>query len=526
MPAGFPCPNPTCTHVFPTEAIKGTPSLKCPRCGTTFNFWSQGPATPARTAPAAAPPRAKAVPPPPPRPAPRPPAARPSVPQLAAAVPVPPAVPVAPLATPVQPPTAVPPARDAALVFSSQPDLTVAPPALLGKRRPPNRWRLPLILGAALLGAGGLLTLVLFIVNNLGNDGAGGSTGSASKYPKDNFSFQQSGPPWKEDRELRARLGCSLAFSRKDTDNKMAIAVLDYEKRPPRPAVLLDETLDRLTKYFGGDRPAWEPKAPATLEKFEPQEKLADKPALVIEFQGTRDSVLHAGECWIMQYRGRAYLFFTLAPLKGQEVSDEVRQQWDALHKGFGLLDDRKGYTPQPRPAEPYRGDGYALSFANEVWTSMDREGDDKKAVLLLEGHDPKEEREGDASKAGKAAFLRVVVLDKATDLKAAAAAARKHFIARQVEADADVKPTDVQFSPADDKVGKADRPANIGAFKGHLSENHMTIKGSTLNRFLVIAVVALDDKVVAVYADCDWKRRDYWQQEFNALLATFRKAR
>ena len=156
---------------------------------------------------------------------------------------------------------AVPPARDTALVFNSQPDLTVAPPALLGKRRPPSRWRLPLLLGAALLGAGGVLALVLVIVNNLGSDGGGGgSSGSASKYPQDNFRFQQPGPPWKEDRELRAQLGCSLAYSRKDTDNKMALAVLDYEKRPARPAVLLDETLDRLTKYLGGERPAWQPK--------------------------------------------------------------------------------------------------------------------------------------------------------------------------------------------------------------------------------------------------------------------------
>ena len=94
------------------------------------------------------------------------------------------------------------------------------------------------------------------------------------------------------------------------------------------------------------------------------------------------------------------------------------------------------------------------------------------------------------------------------------------------MEADADVKPTDVQFSPADDKGGKADKTADIGAFKGHLSENRTTITGGTLNRFLVTAVIPLDDKVVAVYADCDWKRRDYWQQEFNALLASFRKAK
>jgi hypothetical protein len=308
----------------------------------------------------------------------------------------------------------------------------------------------------------------------------------------------------------------------------MAIAVIDYKDRPPRTAVLLDQTLDRLTGYFGGEKPAWQPKAPATLEKFEPHEKLAGQAALVIEFEGSRDSVLHAGECWIMQYRGRAYLFFTLAPKRTDDVAADVREQWVALHKGFGLLDERKGWQPQPRPAESYDGDGYALSFAKEVWKTIEKESNDQKTVLLLEGHDPKEEKEGDASNAGKAAHLRVVVLDKQPDPKAAAEAARKHLIARQVDAGVALKPEDVQLMPAAGGKGdKANKPAEIGTFKkGHLSKNRMNITGGTLDRFLVIAAVALGDKVVAVYGDCDWKRRDYWEQEFNALLATFRKAK
>ena len=35
---GLACPNPTCTHVFAADAIKGAESLTCPRCGTTFQF--------------------------------------------------------------------------------------------------------------------------------------------------------------------------------------------------------------------------------------------------------------------------------------------------------------------------------------------------------------------------------------------------------------------------------------------------------------------------------------------------------
>ena len=464
------------------------------------------------------------------KPASPPPAARPASPPLAVPVAVaPPVAPVAPVATPV--PAA--PARDPALVFNSEPDLTVPPTHLLGERRRPSKWRLPLVLGFSLLGAGGLIGLIVLAVSNL-HSSRGGPTGPSYTYPKENFSFQAPTSPWKSDPDLRAQLGCFLAFSRSDPPNKMAIAVIDYKDRPPRTAVLLDESLDRLTDYFGADKrkeerekPAWQPKAPATLEKFEPHEKLAGQPALVIEFEGSKDSVLYAGECWIVQHQGRAYLFFTLAPKGDNDVPAEAREQWAALHKGFGLLDERKGWKPQPRPSESYPGDGYTLSFAKEVWKSLDKEADDKKAVLLLEGHDPKEEREGEASKAGKAAHLRVVELEKQADIKAAAAAARKQLIDRQVAIGVVQKPEDVQLMPAAGGKGdRASKPADIGTFKGHLSKSRMSVTGGTLDRFVVIAAVQLADKVVAVYGDCDWKRREYWEQEFNALLASFRQGK
>jgi hypothetical protein len=411
-------------------------------------------------------------------------------------------------------------------MFNSQPDLTVPPAHLLGRRRSASRWRLPLVIGLSLLGAGGVVAVVILIVSNL-RSGKSESTGPSSDYKKENFSFQAPASPWKLDPDLRAQMGCNLAYSRNNPVNKMAIAYIDYGERvPPKgKGVLLDQALDRLRGYFG-EEAAWQPKPPATLEKFEPHEKLAGQPALVLEFEGTQDSVLYKGECAIMAYRGWVYLFFTFAPQDAVEKGP-AREQWVALHKGFGLLNGREGWKELPRPSESYDGDGYALSFVKEVWTSIAKEADDKKAVLLLEGHDPKEKPGGDASRAGKAAHLRVVVLDKQSDLKAAAEAARKHLIARQVDAGVALKPEDVQLLPAAAGKGdKANKPADVGAFKGHLSKNRMNITGGTLDRFLVIAAVPLGDKVVAVYGDCDWKRRDYWEQEFNALLATFRKAK
>src|SRR5439155_27007657 len=53
MPDGFRCPNPTCSHVFSPAAVKGAAALKCPRCGSEFQFRSGRAATPTRPTPAA-----------------------------------------------------------------------------------------------------------------------------------------------------------------------------------------------------------------------------------------------------------------------------------------------------------------------------------------------------------------------------------------------------------------------------------------------------------------------------------------
>src|SRR5207245_435318 len=51
---GNPCPNPTCTYIFPSAAVVGAASLTCPRCGGVFRFRHSPPdagKAPARPAP-------------------------------------------------------------------------------------------------------------------------------------------------------------------------------------------------------------------------------------------------------------------------------------------------------------------------------------------------------------------------------------------------------------------------------------------------------------------------------------------
>src|SRR5438552_9418549 len=50
----LPCPNPACTHQFSASELKGATALKCPRCGTVFQF-RQAPPAPAEPTPVAKP---------------------------------------------------------------------------------------------------------------------------------------------------------------------------------------------------------------------------------------------------------------------------------------------------------------------------------------------------------------------------------------------------------------------------------------------------------------------------------------
>src|SRR5687768_8831136 len=66
MPDGFPCPNPACSHVFPSGAVKGSGALNCPLCDTVYQFRNVSPRPPSAPAMKSFPPSAPPPPPPPP----------------------------------------------------------------------------------------------------------------------------------------------------------------------------------------------------------------------------------------------------------------------------------------------------------------------------------------------------------------------------------------------------------------------------------------------------------------------------
>ncbi|MBI1914292.1 MAG: hypothetical protein HYS12_06080 [Planctomycetes bacterium] len=384
------------------------------------------------------------------------------------------------------------------------------------RRRPGNPWRLPIALLVAVLVVGGAAVGIAVLV---GRDASSGKneTDDSQKYVKHNFRFKAPAAPWESDDELRKTMEVALAYRRKGPVNCMALDIQDYGVRFPGKGVLIDEALGHLRKYF--PELAWAPKAPATTDKLEKCELLASQPALGIEFEGSHNEVDYAGECLIVEYRGWVYWFYTFAP----QNTPQARNEWPDLRAGFGLLDERAGWQEKEPDRQRVQGNGYALAYAKGIWQQRQNpELWDARADLVLEGRDPKDNREGEASKAGKVALVQVVLLPREKNLTSAAAAVRDHLLARYAK-DYGIDKKDVQLTVDLDKKGaKKEGNTRVGKATGHVSKNRLQPAGGTADRFVLLATVPQGDQVVAIYADCDWKRHDFWEQEFNALLEKF----
>lgn len=476
----FPCPNPTCTHAFSPEAVKGASSLVCPKCGTVFQFASSPGAAVRPSAP-----------PPPPAPA---------------------AVPIAqPVAQPDVPRAAPVGARNpASFNFNSTPEMVVPrPPRRAGKRgkRRGAGWLLGVAAGVVglVLAVWGGLWLRYFLKTHANDEG---STRAASAY---NARFALPGKPWMRDKDIQMRLHVHIGMKSSQDDSGLGLVFKDYKTRRPGDAEMLDDALSKLRSYFRGLE--WE------LKSNDEQARLAGHSAQVVEFQGVdSQDVTMNGECHMMAFRGYGYWFFTWAPLGELESNRRaIHGEWARLRRRLELLDGRKGWTEKPRETEKIAGKkaSYRIAYVKDLWTREPAEDYDAQADLVLKGHEPDPKRK---PLAGQDATVQVLVLPKQADLKAAAAAARAYVKQRERKLY-----EQTTLEPLRNKKGiEIDGPADIGTEHLYLSKLRMK-NTSDLERYVLLAVVNRPRGVVALLGDCSWERRDFWDQEFMALLKTFK---
>jgi hypothetical protein len=490
MPPLFPCPNPTCTHTFSPESVKGVSSLKCPKCGTIFQF---GP----RQSTAAQPSGTRKVPATAPVAKPRP--APPKV--------VPP-VPAPPIAVPVAAPVETVQTSDA-LNFDAATD-TVVPPTRRragkrGKKRLAPVLALIVVIGLGIAVAvwGGMWLIHLNKTDSTSDDPI------RAVSQANNFRFPLPGKPWRRDANLELKMHVNLGMRSTDHNSGMALFFKDYKTRLPSDAELVDEALGKIRAYFQGVE--WEQKP------RDDEVTLGGHPALYLAFVAEdAEHVPMKGECHMVAFRGFAYWFFTWTP--DDDNKDASRAQGDELRQSFQLLDGRKGWTEKLPETEKARGKKakYQLSYVKGLWARMNAPEDyDPLADLVLQGEEPDPSRKISTTKR---ATFQILVLPKQANLKAAIAAARDYVKKRE-----EALYSQTKLQPIKDKSGAdSDRTTDIGNEPGHLSK--LDVRNTDdLQRFMVLAIVNRPDGVLVLVGECLWERRDFWDQEFTSLLKSFK---
>jgi hypothetical protein len=538
MPSTFHCPNPVCTQVFDAEAVKGASRLVCPRCGTKFDFRPRGaaPAKPSTVPPKTAPPKPasgplKAAAPAAPSPR-RSALARPT----SAPAPTKPAA-VQPNPAPVTPKIAAPIIPMAAPVFAeevAQSSLSFDSEPEVVLKKPRRRGGLPGWLAAAILLVlvfGGASLLVVGAIRNAPTWFA--PPGSSDLAPEQAAAFVQQGnfsivpptKPWQQDTALQAAMKVDLAYRRSGPNSVMALAFKDYKKRLPRDAELIDAelidaALSKLRSYLGSVEYEVQPKSEET--------KLVGQTAIQLDFQvEDPEHVQITGQCLTTASRGIGYWLFTWGPVDDQ---DKLTNEWASFRQNFKLGDQREGWTEAPRETIPIKGAKlpYKLEYAKGLWETQSTDGYDKRADMVLLGYDPKDK---DARRGAQAALVQILVLDKAPDLEAAAKEARDYLLEMEKEkqegAGDKYNFPDATVEVANGKsLANADGVANVGGFRAHLFKLEVK-KSPEQRKYVAMAVVNMEEEgVLAVVCECDWSRRDYWDQEFTPLLDKLKPAR
>jgi hypothetical protein len=495
--------------VFDAEAVKGASRLVCPRCGTKFEFRPRAaaPAKPRTALPKTTPPQPASGP------------IKTAAPVKPVAVPSNPA-PVTPkIAAPIIPmaaPVVAEESASSALDFDSESGVV--------HRTPRRRGGMPGWLSAALLLAvvfGGAALLVVGAIRMIALSGSSSlSPEQAAVIQQANFSIVPPAKPWQQDTALQAAMKVDLAYRRSGPSSVMALAFKDYKKRLPREAELIDAALGKLRSYLGNVEYESQPKSDEII--------LAGQPALQLDFTGEDpEHVQITGQCLMTASRGIAYWFYSWGPVDDQE---KLAGEWANFRANFSLGNQREGWTEAPRETLPIKGVKlpYKLEYAKGLWEKQSLDGYDKRADVVLLGYDPKDK---EARRGDQAALVQILALDKAPDLEAAIKEARDYLLEMEKEKQ-DGAGEKYNFPEATVEVANekslqnVDVTTNIGGYRGHLFKLEVKKSGEQ-RKYVVMAVVNMEGEgVLAVVCECDWARRDYWEQEFMPLLDKLKPAR
>lgn len=433
---------------------------------------------------------------------------------------MPPPPPVAAPAVPVAPPVAyVPPvaAPPSDLAFDDAP---VVVPVSRRKRRKQRGWLK--VLFVFLIIAGGVAAAGYYFKDHIAALSEGDDSSTRGLKAKANFSLsvpRSSG--WRDDRDLLDRVRANVVMTRQKPKGHMALFYRDFNTRALTDGELLDLGLKRLRAFF----PRLEYENPLLGESGGRTGELSGEPAIVMPFSASdTGDVPVRGTCTMLSRQGYAYWLVFWGP---EDYHDELAEHFEALRERFKLYNEREGWKPTPRESERFAGTGvpYQLDFIKEVWKKEPNAKDaDAAAELFLRGFEPTLDQETGRARvvelSGKAAEVLVAVLPKAASLKDAVKAAEEHFRKKHVELHPGFKMEPV----ADRKTGKPLPGKDVGSYHGEVQRLRLVLDADN-ERFAVLAVANQPQGVLAVWCECRWNRREYWEQEFRTVLRTVRPA-
>jgi hypothetical protein len=113
-----------------------------------------------------------------------------------------------------------------------------------------------------------------------------------------------------------------------------------------------------------------------------------------------------------------------------------------------------------------------------------------------------------------------VLTFPRAKDLKTGIATVHEHLKKKQTELNPMLKIEPV----LDRKTGKPAIAQEVGSFRGQVDRLRF-ILSPEIERYYVVGVTNRADGLLAVVCDCRWERRDYWEQEFRAIMDSIRPA-
>jgi hypothetical protein len=306
-----------------------------------------------------------------------------------------------------------------------------------------------------------------------------------------NYSLRPPAPAWQQDDDLAKRLGGVLAFRRENPEARVVLCVRDYPKYVPSAGELREDAVARLRKL--------------PVENLQREDKpeggaFGGKPTNRFVFQGSIDGTIVSGDVESLFHQGKAYWLFRWCPTA---VVDQVAGDLAELTACFSLLDLRPDWQP---PRRHFLGAKvkYVLTAEGDRWENspFPPESFDPAADLALIG---KPDRGPNDATRQAQLLLLLLPAGEGKPMERA----KSHLLARQK----DLYP----------ETTLAETPVAAG---GQAPNNTLALRVANTKareRFVVLRVVPRLDRLLVLWAECDFARRDLWEADFLKLAGSLK---